>query len=72
MIRDRIYDMLRLRNMTIDELAIDTGLTKGSIRTAMKQTGRVRADVRFIRKIANSLGCTVGWLLQDREWLDRE
>lgn len=68
MIADRIYDMLILRGMTVGDLAKEVGVDRRSILEVMKHKRRSWVDLRYMRGVAKSLGCTVGWLLQDQDW----
>lgn len=70
-VSSRTRGMMRLRGLTIGELAKATGLSIGSIRYVIYYRKRIGASLSFIRKIARALGCTPGWLLQDKEWLHR-
>ena len=68
MISDRITDMLILLSMTITDLANETGIDRHSILEVLKHKRRSWANIDYMRRIAKSLGCTVGWLLQDQDW----
>lgn len=64
MFEQRVYEMLELRMMTLQDLAKECGLTKENIHYILKHTERYRMS--SLRRIAKALGCTVGWLLRDR------
>ena len=65
-LKSRMNDMLELRNMTKKELVLKTGIHRSQL--AQYRTGkRNRLHISVLRKIANALGCTVGWLVQDTD-----
>lgn len=68
----RIKNMLKLRGMTDKDLAKATGLSLSAVRYAINYEHRTGAFIYFIRQLASALGCTPGWLLQDKEWIDNK
>lgn len=55
--------------MTISDLERETGLEHASVWNAIHWKERkMTPRLSFFKKIANALGCTVGYLIQDREW----
>lgn len=60
--------IMRLRGLTQKDL-VNCGFEKATIWKYLNKTDRVGYDLKYVRKLAEALGCTVGWLLQDNDWL---
>lgn len=61
--------MLRLRGKTIYQIEKETGIFHYSIYRAIDLKHRKTSPhLSFFHSLAEGLGCTAGWLLQDEEW----
>lgn len=59
----RLYDMMRLRCMTVLELSKATGVSRNSIYLMLKDAHE-KQKLQVIKAICKELGCTPGWLLR--------
>ena len=71
-VSSRIQDMMELRGLTIKDIAKATNLSVSAVKYAVFYKDRTGCYLHFVKKLAKALGCTPGWLLQDKEWLKRE
>lgn len=70
-VSSRIQNMMELRGLTINDIARATGLSISAVKYAVFYKNRTSCYLGFVKKLANALGCTPGWLLQDKEWLNK-
>lgn len=59
-----VKDMMKLREMTITDLAIKANLSRQTIYRYLR-LNRVDFKMKTIKQIAKALGCTTGWLLRE-------
>lgn len=60
----KVYEMMRLRTLTIYELADKSGISANTIYNIL---GNKIPNITLptIKKLAKALGCTPGWLLKE-------
>lgn len=61
--KERLYDMMRLRLLTISELSRQSGVARYQITKMLK--GRDNTPtLKCVKRLAHVLKCTPGWLLR--------